>query len=144
MVKKDNGRRYLAYQRYRGTPKAWLRVQLPADPLSVEFVIRAKLDATTTGRNGAGTSSTMPAAGQEHEMLHLREDGEPWTYEGFKTAGQREMNREVFKRFRAEQIVFHGTRKNAVNNLLEVGCSEALVAATVKRAGRWCTMIPSV
>jgi hypothetical protein len=67
----------------------------------------------------------------EHEMLHLREDGEPWTYEGFKTAWQREMNKPAFVRFRAERVVFHGTRKNAVNNLLEVGCSEARVAAIV-------------
>jgi hypothetical protein len=68
----------------------------------------------------------------DHEMLHLREDGEPWTYEGFKTAWQREMNLPKFARFREERVVYHGTRKNAVNNLLEVGCSEALVGAIVK------------
>lgn len=67
----------------------------------------------------------------DHEMLHLRENGEPWTYEGFKTAWQREMNRPEFARFRRERLVFHGTRKNAVNALLEVGCSEARVAAIV-------------
>jgi hypothetical protein len=67
----------------------------------------------------------------DHKMLHLREDGEPWTYEGFKTAWQREMNRPEFARFRTERLVFHGTRKNAVNALLEVGCSEARVAAIV-------------
>jgi hypothetical protein len=67
----------------------------------------------------------------EHEMLHLREDGQPWTYEGFKTAWQREMNRPEFAEFRKNRWVFHGTRKNAVNNLLEVGCSEARVAAIV-------------
>jgi hypothetical protein len=72
------------------------------------------------------------ATKQDHEMLHLREDGEPWTYEGFKTAWQREMNLEKFARFREERVVFHGTRKNAVNNLLEVGCSEERVAAIVK------------
>jgi len=55
-----------------------------------------------------------------------------WTYEGFKTAWQREMNLEKLARFREERIVFHGTRKNAVNNLLEVGCSEERVAAIVK------------
>jgi predicted transcriptional regulator len=33
--------------------------------------------------------------------------------------------------FRQNRWVFHGTRKNAVNNLLEVGCSEARVAAIV-------------
>jgi hypothetical protein len=41
------------------------------------------------------------------------------------------MNKTGFQRFRAERVVFHGTRKNAVNNLLEVGCSEARVAAIV-------------
>ena len=71
------------------------------------------------------------AQNSDHEILHLREDGQPWTYEGFKTAWQREMNRPEFARFRAERVVFHGTRKNAVNNLLEVGCSEARVAAIV-------------
>ncbi len=67
----------------------------------------------------------------DHEKLHLREDGEPWTYEGFKTAWQREMNRPEFAEFRQKRWVFHGTRKNAVNALLEVGCSEARVAAIV-------------
>jgi hypothetical protein len=42
------------------------------------------------------------------------------------------MNLPKFARFREERVVFHGTRKNAVNNLLEVGCSEALVGAIVK------------
>ncbi|MGJ4970010.1 hypothetical protein ACQR1N_08630 [Bradyrhizobium sp. HKCCYLRH1073] len=64
-------------------------------------------------------------------MLHLREDGEPWTYEGFKTAWQREMNRPEFVRFWKKHLVFRGTRKNAVNNLIEAGCSEARVAAIV-------------
>lgn len=68
----------------------------------------------------------------DSEMLHLREDGEPWTYEGFNTAWQREMDRDEFKCFRERRVVFHGTRKNAVNNLLEVGCSEALVGAIVR------------
>jgi hypothetical protein len=68
----------------------------------------------------------------DHEMLHLREDGEPWTYAGFKTAWQREMNLPKFARFREERVVYRGTRKNAVNNLLEVGCSEALVGAIAK------------
>jgi hypothetical protein len=67
----------------------------------------------------------------DHEMLHLREDGNPWTYAGFKTAWQREMNRPEFAEFRKNRWVFHGTKKNAVNNLLEVGCSEARVAAIV-------------
>lgn len=64
-------------------------------------------------------------------LLHLRTDGQPWTYEGIKTAWQREMNRDEFKRFREHRLVFHGLRKNAVNMLLEVGCSEERVGAIV-------------
>lgn len=72
------------------------------------------------------------AAKSDHVMLHLREDGEPWTYEGFKTAWGREMARAEFKLFREKRLVPHGLRKNAVNMLLEVGCSEALVASIVR------------
>ena len=58
----------------------------------------------------------------DHEMLHLRENGEPWTYEGFKTAWQREMNRAGVRPIppRAPRILMQN-RKNAVNALLEVG-----------------------
>jgi predicted transcriptional regulator len=41
------------------------------------------------------------------------------------------MNRPEFAEFRKNRWVFHGTRKNTVNSLLEVGCSEARVAAIV-------------
>jgi hypothetical protein len=64
-------------------------------------------------------------------LLHLRADGEPWTYEGFKTARQREMDKPVMKPFKANRWVPHGLRKNSVNMLLEVGCSAALVSAIV-------------
>lgn len=81
----------------------------------------------------------------EHEMLHLRADGEPWTYEGLKTAWQRQMDfpatlyssardraaAKAMLRFRENRLVFHGLRKNAVNMLLEVGCSEERVASIV-------------
>jgi hypothetical protein len=63
--------------------------------------------------------------------LHLRADGQPWTYEGMKTAWGRELDRPELKFFRDKRLVFHGLRKNAVNMLLEVGCSEAEVAAIV-------------
>lgn len=65
------------------------------------------------------------------QLLHLRADGKPWSYEGFKTAWGRQLDRDDFKRFREARLVFHGLRKNAVNMLLEVGCSEARVAAIV-------------
>jgi len=69
-------------------------------------------------------------------MLHLRADGEPWTYEGWKTAWQREIEKEVdgkkpLKIFADTRWVFHGLRKNAVNMLLEVGCTEDQVSAIV-------------
>jgi hypothetical protein len=47
----------------------------------------------------------------DHEMLHLREDGQPCTHEGFKTAWQRETNKPAFVRFRAERVVFHGRER---------------------------------
>lgn len=65
------------------------------------------------------------------QLLHLRADGQPWTYEGFKTAWGREVDRAVLKPFREHRWVPHGLRKNAVNMLLEVGCSEAQVSAIV-------------
>jgi hypothetical protein len=63
--------------------------------------------------------------------LHLMSNGKPWTYEGIKTAWQREMDRPELKFFREKRIVFHGLRKNAVNTLLEVGCTEEMVSAIV-------------
>lgn len=89
----------------------------------------------------------------EHSRLHLTETGEPWSYEGFATAWQRNMTFTVeeekaeasgvdmawlrekaaaMKRLRDEGLVFHGLRKNAVNMLLEVGSTEAEVAAIVE------------
>jgi hypothetical protein len=45
------------------------------------------------------------------------------TADGFRTEWQKLMRKEPFKRFRENRIVFHGLRKNAVINLLEVGCT---------------------
>jgi integrase len=81
------------------------------------------------------------------EALHLREDGEPWTLAGFRTAWQREFTsinakgqptsaspakKAAMSRLREAGLVFHGLRKNAVNALLEVGCTEAEVSAIVE------------
>jgi len=63
--------------------------------------------------------------------LHLRADGAAWTYEGFKTAWGRELDKKSMAFFREKRLVFHGLRKNAVNMLLEVGCTEEQVAAIV-------------
>jgi hypothetical protein len=63
--------------------------------------------------------------------LHLRADGEPWTYEGFKTAWGREMEKKELALLQANGWTFHGLRKNAVCMLLEVGCSEDQVGAIV-------------
>ncbi|MBP1874009.1 hypothetical protein J2Z19_003728 [Ensifer adhaerens] len=49
--------------------------------------------------------------------------------DGFRTEWQNLMAKEEFKRFHEERIVFHGLRKNAVINLLEVGCTENQVGA---------------
>ncbi|PDT77263.1 integrase [Bradyrhizobium sp. C9] len=69
-------------------------------------------------------------------LLHLRADGQPWTYEGFKTAWGREMEKEVngskpLAILQEKRWTFHGLRKNAVCMLLEVGCTEDQVGAIV-------------
>jgi hypothetical protein len=79
--------------------------------------------------------------------LHLREDGQPWTLAGYRTAWQRELTsvnakgqpttaspakKAAMARIREAGLVFHGLRKNAVNTLLEVGCTEAEVSAIVE------------
>ncbi|MHC2842860.1 integrase [Bradyrhizobium diazoefficiens] len=75
--------------------------------------------------------------------LHLMANGQPWTYEGWKTAWQREIEKvtghdpETGKPIRPLAIfaenrwVFHGLRKNAVCMLLEVGCTTQMVSAIV-------------
>jgi hypothetical protein len=83
----------------------------------------------------------------ESERLHMREDGEPWTLAGYRTAWQRELTsvnakgqptsatpakKAAMARIRDAGLVFHGLRKNAVNTLLEVGCTEAEVSAIVE------------
>lgn len=65
-------------------------------------------------------------------QLHLGVRGAAYqTADGFRAEWQRMMDSDPFKRFREERIVFHGLRKNAVINLLEVGCTEAQVGAIV-------------
>jgi integrase len=64
--------------------------------------------------------------------LHLGVRGLPYeTTDGFRSELRRLMRTEPFKRFREERIVFHGLRKNAVNMLLEVGCTETQVGSIV-------------
>jgi hypothetical protein len=64
-------------------------------------------------------------------LLHLRADGKPWTYEGFKTAWGREMEKPELAVMQEKRWTFHGLRKNAVCMLLEVGCTEDQVGAIV-------------
>lgn len=65
-------------------------------------------------------------------QMHIGARGRPYaTADGFRTEWQKMMAEDAFKRFRKERIVFHGLRKNAVINLLEVGCTEAQVGAIV-------------
>lgn len=106
-------------------------------------MLRPKADATEMPIVAQKTKIKVPvqihseyrgiiaASKADHVKLHLREDGQPWAYEGFKTAWQREMARPEFKLFVEKRYVPHGLRKNAVCMLLEVGCSEALVGAIV-------------
>lgn len=65
-------------------------------------------------------------------QLHVGVRGLPYrTTDGFRSEWQRTMKTEPFARFRDERLVFHGLRKNAVINLLEVGCTENQVGAIV-------------
>lgn len=59
------------------------------------------------------------------------------TADGFRTEWQKLMGQDEFKRFREDRIVFHGLRKNAVINLLEVGCTE-------NQVGSICNMSPQM
>ncbi|AJY48278.1 hypothetical protein TM49_16100 [Martelella endophytica] len=69
----------------------------------------------------------MPA---DAVQLHVGARGLPFrSADGFRTEWQKLMRRDEFTRFREERIVFHGLRKNAVINLLEVGCTENQVGA---------------
>jgi hypothetical protein len=63
--------------------------------------------------------------------LHLMANGQPWSYEGWKTAWQREIEKPELKIFSTSRWVFHGLRKNAVCMLLEVGCTTQMVSAIV-------------
>jgi hypothetical protein len=63
-------------------------------------------------------------------QLHIGLRGRPYeTTDGFRAEWQRLMDTEPFKPFRENRLVFHGIRKNAVINLLEVGCTETQVGA---------------
>jgi integrase len=62
--------------------------------------------------------------------LHVGVKGLPYqTTDGFRSEWQRLMKTDPFKPFRENRLVFHGLRKNAVINLLEVGCTESEVGA---------------
>ncbi|WP_246693789.1 integrase [Methylobacterium sp. WL18] len=118
-------------------------------------IAAANAIALKTQKTGADTfipihseyREVLAATHVEHPRLHLREDGEPWTVAGYRTAWQREMTstnakgrptlaspakQAAMQRIRDAGLVFHGLRKNAVNMLLEAGCTEAEVAAIVE------------
>ncbi len=69
-------------------------------------------------------------------QLHVGARGAGFTADGYRADWGRLMGMTVggeqpFARFRAERIVFHGLRKNAVVLLLEAGCTETQVGAIV-------------
>ena len=68
-------------------------------------------------------------------MLHLRADGQPWTYEGFKTAWGREMEKPELAVMQERRWTFHGLRKNAVCMLLEAGATEDQVGGSMAISG---------
>jgi hypothetical protein len=93
-------------------------------PVQVHSEYRKIINASPNGEDKA-------AAKPPQLRLHLRADGEPWTYEGFKTAWGREMEKKELALLQANGWTFHGLRKNAVCMLLEVGCTEDQVGAIV-------------
>jgi integrase len=98
-------------------------------PVQIHSEYRQIIDANPNGEEKA--TGKPPQV-----LLHLRADGQPWSYEGFKTAWGREMEKEVAGKkplaiLQEMRWTFHGLRKNAVCMLLEVGCSEDQVGAIV-------------
>ncbi len=63
---KPNGRIFLYYEKFRGTPRAWPRVPLPADPFNAEFALRIE----QCGR------------------LLAKKDGDNWTWQFVDIAGR--------------------------------------------------------
>jgi hypothetical protein len=98
-------------------------------PVQIHSEYRKIIETAPTGENkDAGKPPQL--------LLHLRGDGKPWSYEGFKTAWGREMEKEVngtkpLAILQEKRWTFHGLRKNAVCMLLEVGCTEDQVGAIV-------------
>ncbi|WP_257164631.1 integrase [Bradyrhizobium sp. SRS-191] len=104
-------------------------------PVQIHSEYRALIDAAASTAKAANDKAAGDKAEAEpmpeQLRLHLRADGVPWSYEGFKTAWGRELDKKELKLFRDNRLVFHGLRKNAVNMLLEVGCTEEQVSAIV-------------
>ena len=64
--------------------------------------------------------------------LHLRADGVPWTYEGFKTAWGRELDKPELALFRERRWVFHGPPEKCREYAAwKSACSEEQVGAIV-------------
>jgi hypothetical protein len=93
-------------------------------PVQIHSEYRKLID---TAPNGENKEKGKPP----QVLLHLRADGKPWTYEGFKTAWGREMEKPNLAVMQEKRWTFHGLRKNAVCMLLEVGCTEDQVGAIV-------------
>ncbi|WMT85620.1 hypothetical protein NO932_11840 [Pelagibacterium sp. 26DY04] len=87
-----------------------------------------RAEAMYAAANEARVAADKPAI--VSKALHLGVKGHPYkAADGFRTEWQKMMDTPPFHRFREERIVFHGLRKNAVINLLEVGCTEAEVGS---------------
>jgi hypothetical protein len=77
----------------------------------------------------AGERQRHAAPRVSHEVLQDR----VWIPDRLGEADEQ----EPFKRFRAERIVFHGLRRSAVINLLEVGRTENHLGAICNMLRRW-------
>ena len=85
-------------------------------PVQIHSEYRSIIDAAPVDKDNPNVS------------LHLRADGVPWSYEGFKTAWGRELDKPEMTLFRQRRWVFHG--------LLEECSKHAARGRMLRRAGR--------
>jgi len=108
-------------------------------PVQIHSEYRKIIDAAPVVANdGDGKLLQLRA---EPLLLHIRADGKPWSYEGFKTAWGRKMEKKELTFMQEKRFTFHGLRKNAVCMLLEVGCSKDQVGQVEAIVGMSSAMV---
>src|SRR5215831_13632645 len=75
---KRNGRVFVYYEKFRGTPHAWPRIPLPADPFSAEFSLRVEQCGRLLAKKD-GDSWTLLAAPMTSAIPRTRISGPRFT-----------------------------------------------------------------